>query len=358
MYLQPLTLTDKKDKIHYHTQSTQSTQHTNNLHQIKGMQEIFRSVDITTPHGQWALNTIAEGSRSLHTQSNTFHRMMTISGAKHYTEVTPDHILRYLFSATRTCVPQSLNTYLSEIRSWGAKALLPWAEDSMFDFLARGLRATATTKRHAVPMPVDIFQEMLNKDLLGDEELKLVAATAYLGGCRLDEVFRYTRSMVTSTMCLAKVYQAIVQQGFIFVAISSGAQSKTGQLDPESLRFVDVLLLSQQQFNTLMTLCKRAPTDDSPIFSRRATLTSMLNSRGFTDHSFKGGTACLLSELIRDGELPEQALSMILKHKNNQDPVQSYTAGYLSVTARLNILQNKDIFKAAVLLRRMIFRDI
>jgi hypothetical protein len=73
---------------------------------------------------------------------------------------------------------------------------------------------------------------------------------------------------------------------------------------------------------------------------------------------FKGGTACLLSELIRDGELPEQALSMILKHKNNQDPVQSYTAGYLSVTARLNILQNKDIFKAAVLLRRMIFRDI
>jgi hypothetical protein len=99
MYLQPLTLTDKKDKIHYHTQSTQSTQHTNNLHQIKGMQEIFRSVDITTPHGQWALNTIAEGSRSLHTQSNTFHRMMTISGAKNYTEVTPDHILRYLFSA-------------------------------------------------------------------------------------------------------------------------------------------------------------------------------------------------------------------------------------------------------------------
>ena len=87
-------------------------------------------------------------------------------------------------------------------------------------------------------------------------------------------------------------------------------------------------------------------------------MTTTLRDFGYTDHSMKGGTALLLSEMIRDDLLPIEILPLMLKHKTNKDPISSTTAGYLNSEARMNILQKKHVFEAAVLLRQRICQDI
>lgn len=318
-------------------------------------QHLFTNLDLSTSHGKWAESVIFSGTKSLENQNAIFLRMMTTTGVNHPLEVTPDHIIQFLFKSNQTCLPQSLAQYLSQLRSWGEKASLPWASDTIWPLIARGLRAISTPRTHAKPMDIQSFHQITS--IVG-KELALAASIAFLGGCRLDEVFRFTPRMLTTDVSLAQKFQYVVNRKMSFVAFTSGSQSKTGNLDPDALRFVDVVLLNSQQLQILLMLTKANPNPATPLFSNRRALTAALNYHGFTDHSFKGGTANLLSVMIRDGDLPETLLPIILKHKNSQEQISSTTAGYLSINARLNILQNKDVFQAAVLLRRAIFQDI
>ena len=144
---------------------------------------------------------------------------------------------------------------------------------------------------------------------------------------------------------LAKEFQNL--KGMSFVVLATGSESKTGSQDPEALRFLDVVLLDANQLKSLKILMQRA-SNSEPIFQRRSVMSKQLVALNMSDHSFKGGCENILSELIRNSMIPETVLPMLLKHKQNIEAIASTTAGYLSKTARVNILQAKQIFRAGV----------
>ena len=205
-------------------------------------------------------------------------------------------------------------------------------------------------------MTVEIFRQILAST---DLEIGLAGTLAFLTGSRLDEIYRHTRDMytiVTPTMLSQKLRNLVKQQHF-FVAISTGRESKSAAADPDDLRFVDIAVLDKRQLAFLKTRLEYG-TSTSPIFSRRHQLTAELKKHYMTDHSFKAGTALILTEMVRDELIPQETIPLMLKHKSTVDPIQSVTSGYLGVTGRINMLQSKGTFDAAVHLRRIIFQDI
>lgn len=313
------------------------------------------NLDLNTPHGAWANSVIARGTPTLAVQHSTYHRMMTLTGCATEEEVRMDHVIRYLHGATSTCKYQTLDTYAGQIRQHAIRSDFPWAQDQIWSLLRRGLRCLSTPRQHAKPMETADFQAILN-DLPPD--IALAATLAYLAGARVDEVFRIVPKAIVFVPAdqLAKKLAAKVQS-HIFVTIATGKESKTGPTDDEDLRFLDIVLLDKAQTTTLTHLL-RTRSKESSIFVGRDKLTRTLAAHGYTDHSFKGGAANLLSRMIRDEELPEEVLPLILKHKTLTNPIGSTTAGYLSTAAKLNIMQCKGTFTAAILLRREIFHDI
>jgi hypothetical protein len=149
----------------------------------------------------------------------------------------------------------------------------------------------------------------------------------------------------------------LIGHKFVFVLISSGSASKTGAFDPENLRFIDVILLSAVQTSLLRRLCSQCD-QQQPIFQERSLVSSTLTKYHLTDHSCKGGTALLLSELCREKKIALDMIPFFLKHKSQQDIITSTTAGYLPIPGRANILQVRGIFNTAVELRRVICQDI
>ena len=289
------------------------------------------------------------------TPSETFQRMMTIVGRADPLATTHDDVLRYLHASSKTCKPQTLDQYAGQIRLWGERLKLSRAQDPMWPLLRRGFRAQATPRQHANPMTVDIFRQILAST---DLEIGLAGTLAFLTGSRLDEVFRYRNEMITiaTTSMLSQKMKNLVKNHF-FVAISTGRESKSAAADPDDLRFVDIAVLDKRQLAYLKTLQKQG-TSTSTIFTRRHQLTAELKKHHMTDHSFKAGTALILTEMVRDELIPQETIPLMLKHKSTVDPIQSVTSGYLGVTGRINMLQSKGTFDAAVHLRRIIFQDI
>lgn len=318
-------------------------------------QETFH-LDTSTPHGKWAFDTIQQGSKSMDDQSAVFMRMMNLAQVEHVGQTTADHVLKFLYNSSKTCLPQTTSKYMGHIRGIAARANLSWVADPIWPLLNKGLRVTAPPRKHAQPVSPEILKQI--HDALGaDHHLKLATTFAVLGGCRLDEVFRFEPDMMTCCVGLKTKYKQVVERGFRFVMCSSGVASKTGILDPDDLRFVDIILLNDKEHKLWRQLKTDTPRN-TPIFQRRAKVTALMNQFGLTDHSYKAGTALMLSELIRDEILPEETLPMILKHKSSVDPISSTTAGYLGLQGRANLLQSKYVFEAAMWLRKRFFHDI
>ena len=312
------------------------------------------NIDPTTAHGAWALQLIAIGTPTLQRQAEAAGRMCTIVGKSSMIETTADDVLRYLHGCQRTCLPQSIDQYLSLVRCWGERQHCDWSQLQIWPLIRRGLQLTSTERKHALPMTVPIFKSMLT---LADVEMRIVASFAFLAGARLDEIYRLRRTMirVIEFKHLAKQYQHFLQ--FRWISLHTGKESKTGKSDPDALRFIDVVLFRTMEFEDLRQMMSKS-SDDNPIFTKRAAMTQALKKYGMTDHSFKTGAADLMTEFIRDGALPESCLPLMLKHKQQQDAIQSVTSGYLSENARTNLLQTKHMFDAAILMRRKIFQDV
>ena len=64
------------------------------------------------------------------------------------------------------------------------------------------------------------------------------------------------------------------------------------------------------------------------------------------------GAADLLAELINRHHLPETLLPFYLKHQDQQEIISSVTAGYLPTTARIHVLQAKQVFWSFFMLNR------
>jgi len=316
----------------------------------------FPALDVATPEGAWAQRMVELGTPSLTPQAATYHRMMIITGVARPDDVSPGEVLRYLLRSTATCKGQTLDQYLGHILQWGTRIRLPWTGDPMWTLLRRGLRLTSTPRVHAQPITVPAFHNLLQ---ILSPQLALAATITFLTGSRVDEVFRHTQKMY-HIIPQTDLSQTIINEtahirGLRFVVISTGKESKCGPQDPEDLRFLDVMALNDEQIRQLHT-CLNAVRNDEPVHAHRSTLTSALNRHGYSDHSFKAGTAELLSELIRDDKIPEEIIPMFLKHKSTTDPIQSVTSGYLNIKGRANLLQRKQVFKAAFLVWSKIFR--
>ncbi len=346
-----------KERLIGNTQNRANTQNSQ-IGQNTSLAWLLQKANINheSPHGAWMMDVIAAGTPSLAEQSNTVNRMLTIVGKKTFEEATPDDVVLYLHRSRQTCKPQSLDQYVGQIRALAEKNLFPWAEQAIWPLLRRGLKRLSTPRQHANPMTKEVFHQILRQT---DLELGLASTCAFLSGSRLDEIFRlfHTSLVLIPRSNLATRFREL-PKNFHFVALMSGKESKTGNDD--DLRFVDIVLLDGNQLQSLKSLMARSakPNSQEHLFTRRHTLTTILNKFNMTDHSFKGGCANILTELIRDEELPEEILPLLLKHKSSVDPIQSCTAGYLSVNGRLNMLQQKKVMDAAVQLRRRIFEDL
>lgn len=297
---------------------------------------------------------IQAGTKSLADQTQTVQRMLTITGRRSLEEASPDDVVRYLYQSQRTCLNQTLDQYCGQIRISAERSNLPWADLTIWPMLRRGLKLMSTPRKHANPMTYQIFHQILQEV---DLELGLASTLAYLAGTRLDEIFRLHSFMITLVKIqdLAPRFKQTASK-FNFFLLSTGKESKTGPTDEDDLRFIDVVLLDRNQTASLMALKRAARTN--PLFSRRSTLTAALNKHEMGDHSFKGGAANFLTEAIRDEILPATVLPLMLKHKNKTDPIPSVSSGYLSLTGRSNLMQEKKAFDAAVFMRRQLFRDI
>jgi len=318
-------------------------------------QSAFPHLNIATPEGAWAKQLIDLGTAALTTQAATYHRMMIITGTSTPSDVTPTEVLRYLLRSTTTCKGQTLDQYVGHILQWATRINLPWTSDPMWPLIRRGLRLTSTPRTHALAITPTVFHEL--RQLL-PLDLSMAATIALLTGSRVDEVFRHTPRMyylVPPSSLSAQLQREITHQPDLrFYVISTGKESKAGPQDPEDLRFLDVMALNYTQ-HLMLSDCTTSVGNDTTIFTNRATLTYAMNRLGLTDHSFKSGTAEILSELIRDELLPVETLPLILKHKSTQD-INSVTAGYLNIRGRANLLQRKQVFRAAHLIWTRIFK--
>ena len=181
-----------KDKLtHTQTRIMRREAGTDFHHKV---QEIFPQIDRTAPHGKWTIDLIAVGTPSLADQTATFGRMMAIVGKSTPQEITFDDILKYLHRCTTTCLSQSINNYLGQILQLGLKYNMSWANDGVWQLIRRGLRITSTERKHATPMTPTIFHELQRRL---DLELGLGSTCAYLGGTRLDEIFRLRADMIS-----------------------------------------------------------------------------------------------------------------------------------------------------------------
>lgn len=314
------------------------------------------NLDTTTEHGRWAQELVTIGTPSMGSNSIIFSRMMAATGRTTVDEVSSDDVVRFLWETRRTCKPQSLDTYCGAIRVTAERHQLDWANDILWPLLRRGLKRTATERHHAKPLEVEDFQRLC-QCLPPDAILALLVAT--LSGERLDETFRLTKGMISfvTRSGLSPHLRRITPTSHQFVAFSTRMESKMGPTDPESLRFVDILLLSQVEVNHLKTMMS-STSEGTTIFKNRSILTVALQNLGYGDHSCKGGCALLLSRLIRDEHLPPQILPQMLKHKANSEICPSVTAGYLGCEGKLNLLQVNKTFEAAFWLRRVLCNDV
>jgi hypothetical protein len=193
-----------------------------------------------------------------------------------------------------------------------------------------------------------------------DENHQMATTIAILGGTRMDEIYNLEEKMI-SRVQISDVMQHLRQfyPQFCFVALQTKQESKTGKSDPYALRFIDIILLSAQQWQKLSKIMKDAKSHfKEKLFGGRQQLITALKQQQMTEHSFKRSVSDMLSVFIRDGLLPETCLPMILKHETKTEVVKSTTAGYMTDFGKLNILQSKMIFDAAVHIRRHVFQDM
>jgi len=328
-------------------------------------QQMFAAAwDIIPPTtaGAWGLRLIQTGTVTLDDTADTYTRMMTLTGVKTPNDVTANHILQYLHGAQTTCKGRTLCQYLGHILGWGQRLNLEWANSAniqTWELMRRGLRKEDKIPPvHATPMTPDLLMR-ISERLGHDATLQLALQLAFQTGSRMDEIFRITKNMiyVVPRDMLSKELQRVSDSRTMkFVIVETRTDSKTGQTDPDDLRFVDVALCSQAQMTTLLNLMNSRR--DDPLFTARDKLSRLLREHDLSDHSCKAGAALILTSLIKDELLPIEVLPLYLKHKRTVDPIQSVTAGYIHREGRINLLQAKKVFTAAIMMRTIIYRDI
>jgi hypothetical protein len=320
----------------------------------KGHQEPTEGV---TPHRTWAQSMVVKGTKSLSDQAEGFVRMMRACNISDPRVVTLDDLLRYLWLARATCKYQTLAEYAKSIRLVAERIGLGWATEGFVPMLTRGLRLQAEPPIQAPPITREIFHAMQPQL---DENHQMATTIAILGGTRMDEIYNLEEKMI-SRVQISDVMQHLRQfyPQFCFVALQTKQESKTGKSDPYALRFIDIILLSAQQWQKLSKIMKDAKSHfKEKLFGGRQQLITALKQQQMTEHSFKRSVSDMLSVFIRDGLLPETCLPMILKHETKTEVVKSTTAGYMTDFGKLNILQSKMIFDAAVHIRRHVFQDM
>lgn len=309
----------------------------------------FPSTEGASPGMQWCIEMVRKGTTSISQSADVLVRLL-----RHYNigvnQVTLEHYLNWL--SIQTCKSQSVAQYAKVIRMAAERIGLAWAQESIIPLMIKGLKASASPKEGANPMIPAVFHQIKSKLSMINQLALLIAI---LAGERLDETYRLSPEMVCvlNKQDLAPKYRNLRHQ---FVVFDTKADSKTGPTDPDALRFVDVVLLDPSEVRQLRQLMNRT-RDGDPLFKDRSEVQRELAKHRLSDHSAKKGCGDILSVFIRDELLPETILPLVLKHSATEN-VPSVTAGYLSITGKSNILQAKQVFQAAVLLRRAICLDV
>jgi hypothetical protein len=307
----------------------------------------------------WTKEKLLQGTPSVSEQSRVHSDMMEFNGLHHIENVTISHILKYIkWKSETTCNGRTSGEYLTKIIKFQQR-LQPgfqWPEWPIRS-ICKGLALEAPPKTQANPITNAQFLTLM-KSFVHDLQMQILILVLTLTGMRADEGFRIYKQMFHSVP--QQQLQSSLRhltKSHVFVAIDTRQESKTGKLDPDSLRLIDVMLLSNFEWQKLQEIM--LPLHQTqPIFHRRSSLTACLNHMSLSDHSFKRGCSNIISRLIRDGLISEAVLPMFLKHKTQTEQVASTTAGYLTMEGRCNLLQHKGIFLAAALIRQTVAHDV
>lgn len=293
---------------------------------------------------------IRQGFRSFPAAARLAHRVMEYYNTNRFRDISFMQVMTWLLSLKST-KPQTKAEYLKILQQVARMHALSWAQHPFIPRIIKGLREIAPIAKQARPISVQDFRLLYNQL---DSITRLAAVYTFITGSRLAETFGITPEMIAFAPAHIFLKNQSVNAKFYLLRVDTRGLSKTGMTDPAALRFTDVAVMHEQE---LLFLRKAKP--GQPIFSStvKQRLLQTLAQYQFTGHSFKRGTARLLTELHQEGSIQEAAIPFFLKHMNPLEQIPSVTAAYLDSGARINILSAKGIFKAALLLRHCALGD-
>jgi len=250
-------------------------------------------------------------------------------------------------------LPQTRSEYLSILCRIAKDLNMTWANDPCIPRYRKGLRATAPNPTQAEALSIEAFRNLREHP---NELLRLAATYTFLTGSRLAETFAITPRMVTRANARKALRDNRIREGFVIIKVETGKMSKSGMTDPTALRFIDVAVLSSEEY---LQLCPRLKHHHQHVFPEqtRTQLIANLKNTPYSGHSFKRGTARILSILHDEGLIQAPTIPFFLKHMNPLDPIPSVTAAYLDKQARVNILRASGVLEAAMQLRDRMVGD-
>jgi len=247
--------------------------------------------------------------------------------------------------------PQTRAEYLKCFKRMAHDLRIPWDMIFLDRYLA-GLQASAPPPTQARPMSIVDFRSLRTHP---DPLTRLAVTYTFLTGSRLAETFLITPRMFTKANAREVTQDSRLRESHVIIKVETWNTSKTGQTDPSALRFADVAMLSQEEYEVLRPRLQQ----EGPVFpaETKHNLEALLHQSNYSGHSLKRGTAGILSALLAEGRIQAPTIPFILKHSDPLQRIPSVTAAYLSPQARTDVLRALGIFQAALELRNRMVGD-
>jgi len=276
---------------------------------------------------------------------------MAFYNLKSFRGLTLEMIFDWLRSIENETQPQTRAEYLKNLRRIATDLGMTWDPICITRYLA-GLLAVAPQPTQAKPMMTSDFRTL--KTCL-DALTSLSATYTFLTGSRLAETFKILPWMVTRTNARKATGDHHLREDLVIIKVETGKTSKTGMSDPSAMRFTDIAILSAEEYKTLASRLHQ----DQPVFpsETKRYLYQLLRKMDYSGHSFKRGTARVLSTLLEEGRIQERTIPFFLKHADPHETIPSVTAAYLDQQSRVHVMRAQGIFSAAVELRNRIVGD-